>query len=100
MNEAAWAGATQLNGGTPDAAGNVVWYIIQRLCTIANAAPSAAGNQCGSTVSTSSTLSRVGEDNFRITTAGMSTTNQPQYRITARAVGPRRSIAIVQMLSY
>lgn len=99
-DDAAWAGAVQLNGGTPDAAGNVVSYIVQRLCTIANAAPTAGLNQCGQTVSTSTTLSRVGEDNFRITTAGMTSTNQPQYRITARAVGPRRSIAVVQMLSY
>jgi type IV pilus assembly protein PilX len=99
-DDAAWVNAVQLNGGTPDAAGNVVQYLVQRLCSIANAAPTAAGNTCGQTVSTSSTLSRVGEDNFRITTAGMTSSNQPQYRITARAVGPRRSIAVVQMLSY
>ena len=100
MDEAAWANAAQLNGGTPDAAGNVVWYIVHRLCTLANVAPSAPGNQCGTVLATASMLSAVGEDNFRPYSPEMGTNAQPQYRITARAVGPRRSIAIVQMLSY
>ena len=99
-NEVAWANAAQLNGGAPDAGGNVVWYIVQRLCTLANAAPSAPGNQCGTVLATSAMLSAVGEDNFRPYSPEMATNAQPQYRITARAVGPRRSIAIVQMLAY
>jgi len=98
-NENAWAGAAQLNGGTPDAAGNVVWYVIQRLCTLANVDATAAGNRCGSTVNTAA-LSKEGEDNFRLAGGEFSSQLQVQYRITARAVGPRRSIAIVQMLSY
>jgi Tfp pilus assembly protein PilX len=99
-DENAWAGATKVNGGTPDAAGNVIWYVIHRLCSLANAAATAAGNQCGSTVTSSAKLSRVGEDNFRLAGEEFTTQLQPQYRITARAVGPRRSIAIVQMLAY
>lgn len=98
-DENAWAGAAQLNGGTPDAAGNVVWYVIQRLCTLANVDPSAGGNRCGSTVNTAK-LSREGEDNFRLAGQEFSNQVQVQYRITARAVGPRRSIAIVQMMAY
>jgi Tfp pilus assembly protein PilX len=98
MDENAWAGAAKLNGGAPDAAGNVVWYVIHRLCLLANAAPSAAGNRCGSTVTTAS-LSREGEDNFRLAGGEFTSTPAVHYRITARAVGPRRSIAVVQMLA-
>jgi len=99
MDEAAWAGAATLNGGAPDAAGNVVSYVIHRLCTLANVDPTAAGNRCGSTVNTAK-LSKEGEDNFRLSGGEFSNQLQVQYRITARAVGPRRSIAIVQMLAY
>ena len=99
MDENAWAGAAKLNGGAPDAAGNVVWYLIQRLCTLGNVDATAGGNRCGSTVNTAA-LSKEGEDNFRLSGGEFSTQVQVQYRITARAVGPRRSIAIVQMLSY
>jgi len=99
MDENAWAGAAKLNGGAADAAGNVVSFVIHRLCILANVDPSAGGQRCGSTVSTSA-LSREGEDNFRLSGGEFSSQVQVQYRITARAVGPRRSIAIVQMLSY
>jgi type IV pilus assembly protein PilX len=100
MDDAAWAGAAQLNGGAPDAAGNVVQYIIHRLCTIANVAQSAPGNQCGASVTNTAVLTGQGEDKFRPTLGELAVSNQTQYRITARAVGPRRSIAVVQMLSY
>lgn len=99
MDENAWVGAAQLNGGAPDAAGNVVSYVIHRLCVLGNVDPTAGGNRCGSTVSTAA-LSREGEDNFRLSGQEFSNQVQVQYRITARAVGPRRSIAIVQMLAY
>jgi len=73
--------------------------VIQRLCTLANVDATAAGNRCGSTVNTAA-LSKEGEDNFRLAGGEFSSQLQVQYRITARVVGPRRSIAIVQMLSY
>jgi Tfp pilus assembly protein PilX len=98
-NDNSWAGSAKVNGGAPDAAGNVVEFVIHRLCTLANAAPTATNNRCGSTVSTAK-LSREGEDNFRLSGQEFSSQLQVQYRITARAVGPRRSIAIVQMLTY
>ncbi|HUL91484.1 MAG TPA: hypothetical protein VLV56_03960 [Burkholderiales bacterium] len=94
----AWIGAATLNGGAPDAAGYVVSYVVHRLCSLANAKMTAAGQQCGSTLSTVA-LTKEGEDNFRL--SGGEFSNQPQvhYRITARAVGPRQSVAIVQILA-
>jgi len=95
---AAWTNAAQLNGGTPDAAGNVVSFIVHRLCPLANTAVGAAGNVCGSTP-TLATLSKEGQDNFRPQDAGFVSLPQVHYRITARAVGPRNSVAIVQTLA-
>jgi len=98
---AAWLNAVKLNGGTPDAAGNVIWFIAERLCTVPNCAANATcggqTNICGSTPG-SATLSREGEDNFRVL-PGMGSLAQVHYRVTARAVGPRNSVAIVQTLA-
>ncbi len=94
---AAWLGAVTLNGGVPDAAGNVVSFIVHRMCTLANTQVGAGVQQCGSTVSTA-TLSKEGSDNFRAQDAGFASLPIVHYRITARAVGPRNSIAIVQTL--
>jgi Tfp pilus assembly protein PilX len=104
-NPAVWTDpnrpAVKLNGGTPDAAGNVVWFIVERLCQVPNCKAGAVcagkpSNLCGSTPG-SGTLSQEGEDNFRVTQA-LNPIPQPHYRITARAVGPRNSVAIVQTL--
>jgi Tfp pilus assembly protein PilX len=98
---AAWANAVKLNGGAPDAAGNVVSFLVQRLCTVSNCAVggTCGGNTniCGSTPGTA-TLSNEGNDNFRVQ-QGFATLPQVHYRITARAVGPRNSVAIVQTLT-
>lgn len=98
MNPNAWIGAATLNGGAPDAAGNVVSFVVQRLCRLANTKMSGAGQQCGSTLSTAA-LSKEGEDNFRLSGGEFTTQPQVHYRITARAVGPRNSVAIVQILA-
>jgi len=98
---AAWIDAVKLNGGAQDAAGNVVSFIVQRLCTVPNCAVNApCGGQtniCGSTPGAAA-LARDGDDNFRVL-PGMSALPQVHYRITARAVGPRNSVAIVQALA-
>ena len=100
FDPAAWKNAVTLNGGAPDAAGNVISFIVQRLCPVANAPVNDSGppaNPCGSTPG-SATLSREGDDNFRVQ-QGFFSLPQVHYRITARAVGPRNSVAIVQTLA-
>jgi hypothetical protein len=92
-----WNNAHGLNGGLADAAGNVIYYIVERLCTLDSCKPddTCAGeyNYCSSTPD-ATTLSGEGLDMSR-----------PQffrrppsyhYRVTARAVGPRNSVIIVQ----
>jgi hypothetical protein len=86
--------AVKLNGGVPDAAGNVVWFIVHRLCQ--SSGPVGGANTCGSTPSAAA-VSQEGDDNFRA--QDWKAVPQVHYRITARAVGPRNSIAIVQALA-
>ncbi len=93
-----WSDAAKLNAGNPDAGGYVVSYLIHRMCSVPNCGTGATcggkSNTCASTLSTSA-LALEGSDQTRPTD---SHTTQPffHYRITARAVGPRNSISVVQ----
>jgi Tfp pilus assembly protein PilX len=95
-----WTDAGQLNAGNPDAGGNVVFFLIHRMCAIPNCDTSATcggkPNTCASTVSTA-TLAGQGSDQTRPTDTH---TSAPaiHYRVTAKAVGPRNSISIVQSM--
>jgi type IV pilus assembly protein PilX len=95
-----WNGALTLNNGNPDAGGNVVTILIHRLCSVANCGSSAtcAGgtNTCASTLASAS-LSLSGFDQTRPTDTH-TTAPAIHYRITAKAVGPRNSVSIVQTL--
>jgi len=97
-NPASWANAVLLNGGVADVSGNIVSYVIHRLCDVPNCAVGAtcAGTQnlCGSTPTNS-------------TGSGGDLTGSPtvwkapptiHYRVTSRSEGPRKSIAFVQTL--
>ena len=103
LGSAAWTGAFQLNGGAPDAAGNYVWYKIERMCPVkacpANDSTCTGGaNICGSTPDTGA-LSKEGQDHFRPTRSGaFSKPPAVHYRVTAKAEGPRKSISIVQVM--
>src|SRR5467141_452462 len=96
-----WNEAGQLNNGNPDAGGNVVFFLIHRMCAIPNCDTSATcggnpPNICASTLSTAA-LTGQGSDQTRPTD---SHTSVPaiHYRVTAKAVGPRNSNSIVQSL--
>ncbi len=95
-----WNEAGQLNNGNPDAGGNVVFFLIHRLCSIPNCATSATcggkPNTCASTLSTAA-LAQEGNDQTRPTDSHASAPAF-HYRVTAKAVGPRNSISIVQTM--
>src|SRR5205814_2237669 len=91
-----WREAAQLNNGNPDAGGNVVFFVIHRLCSLPNVDASAPGNTCASTLSTAA-LAGEGRDQTRPTDSHTSVAAL-HYRVTAKAVGPRNSISIVQSL--
>jgi Tfp pilus assembly protein PilX len=87
-----WGDGVVLNGGTPDAAGNVVRYMIHRMCVTGN--ESYAGtNDCAlyypTSVATSGGSMAVGATQF---------IGNPQlyYRITTRVDGPRNTVSVIQ----
>jgi Tfp pilus assembly protein PilX len=95
-----WNEAGQLNNGNPDAGGNVVFFLIHRVCSIPNCDTSATcggkPNTCASTLSTGA-LTGQGNDQTRPTDSHVSAP-AIHYRVTAKAVGPRNSISIVQSM--
>ena len=98
-SNANWANEKQLNGGVADGAGNVVSYLIHRMCPIPNCAPDATCpggiNTCGSTANTA-TASGEGIDVSK--PAFFSLPPSIHYRITARTVGPRSTLTVVQTM--
>jgi len=95
-----WANAVTLNNGNPDAAGNIVSYIIHRMCPVPNCSPetTCAGlnNHCGSTPDT---LTFTGEGIDQSKANFMTRPSQIHYRLTARAVFPaRNSVTVVQTM--
>jgi type IV pilus assembly protein PilX len=89
-----WGGAVVLNGGQPDSAGNVVRYVIHRMCTQPDTAYNGPNNQCALYYSSGGSCPgcsmSVGASQF---------TGIPQlyYRITTRVDGPRNTVSIMQV---
>lgn len=97
---ATWASSVTLDNGDADAAGNVISYIIQRMCTEPDTAYNGTGasgqsNQCAQFVETIATPAGgsqgVGATVFQ---------GNPQvyYRITARSQGPKNTESHVQAM--
>jgi type IV pilus assembly protein PilX len=94
-----WANGFTLNNGNKDAAGNVVSFIIHRMCPIANCA---ANNTCGGNTnscgSTPDQLMFTGEGSDQSKAQTYTKPPAIHYRLTARAVGPRNSVTVVQTM--
>ena len=98
FDEASWGSAVTLNGGIPDAAGNVVRYVIHRMCTepntVYNGNNAGVPNQCALyypvTAAASGGSMAVGSTTFE---------GIPQlfYRVTTRVDGPRNTISVTQV---
>jgi Tfp pilus assembly protein PilX len=100
-NSVMWDNAAKLNGGAADAAGNKVWYRVERMCPqkdcAANAVCGGVPNTCGSTPDPG-ILSREGQDFFRQTAGVFTKPPAIHYRVTAKSEGPRGSVSIVQTM--
>jgi len=89
---ASWDQSVVLNGGAPDAAGNVIRYVIHRMCTQPDE-PYNGVNECGLYFPLSSAAvggsMAVGAPQFL---------GSPQlyYRVTTRVDGPRNTLSVVQ----
>jgi hypothetical protein len=94
-----WANGFTLNSGNKDAAGNIVSYVIHRMCPVANCSPN---NTCGGTSnscgSTPDQLIASGEGSDQSKAQTYSKPPAIHYRLTARAVGPRNSVTVVQTI--
>ena len=88
-----WGGSAVLNGGNPDANGNVVRYLIHRMCTQPSLPYTDVTNQCSLYFPTSG-----GGSGGTMKVAGTYFEGIPQlyYRVTTRVDGPRNTVSITQ----
>jgi type IV pilus assembly protein PilX len=97
FDAASWTQSVALNGGAPDASGNVIRYQIHRMCTLPdtayNGSIGATANECALYFATSAAASggsmAVGAPQF----IG---TPQLYYRVTTRVEGPRNTVSVIQ----
>jgi len=85
-----WTNSFSVNGGTPDAAGNVTRYQIHRQCN-ATGNPGDAG--CGLYFGTSTAASG---GSMTVGAPVYIGTPQIYYRVTTRVDGPRETVSIIQ----
>jgi Tfp pilus assembly protein PilX len=95
-----WSNAFSLNNGNQDAAGNVVSYLIHRMCPVPNCSPNQTcrglpTNTCGQTPD-QQTFTGEGSDQSKA--QFFAKAPAIHYRLTARAVGPRNSTTVVQTM--
>lgn len=97
FDSASWTQSVAVNGGAPDASGNVVRYVIHRMCTQPdtpyNGSNAGVANECAlyyaASAATSGGSMAVGAPQF----IG---TPQLYYRITTRVEGPRDTVTVIQ----
>ena len=95
-----WVNAAVLDGGAADAGGNVVSYVIHRICSEADTpynGTGASGNANECALSMPSGGATTG-GSMSVGAVVFQGTPQVYYRITARAQGPRNSESYVQSL--
>lgn len=86
------AQSVTINGGAPDAAGNIVSYAISRMCN-AIGDPATVNTDCSVSVVASV---NAGASSQGATEVGLMYSTQYYYRITSRIVGPRNTVSYVQ----
>jgi type IV pilus assembly protein PilX len=82
-----------LNGGKPDAAGDIVSYTISRMCN-AVGDPATVNTDCSKSEVAATNPGASGQGAGDV---GLLYTTQYYYRITVRVVGPRNTISYVQV---
>jgi type IV pilus assembly protein PilX len=92
-----WGQSVVLNGGTPDASGNVVRYVVHRMCTESNTpyngSNGVANNQCALYFPLS-TAAQGGS--MQVGAAQFLGTPMIYYRVTTRVDGPRNTVSVIQ----
>jgi len=92
-----WGDAVLVNGGAPDASGNIVRYVVHRMCTLPDLAYNGnvglQTNECGLYYPTSTAA--VG-GSMAVGSPLFIGTPQIYYRITTRVDGPRDTVSVIQ----
>lgn len=88
------AQSVTINGGVPDAAGNIVSYSISRMCN-AVGDPATVNTDCSVSVVASTDAGAKSQGANQV---GLLYSTQYYYRITSRIVGPRNTVSYVQAI--
>jgi len=87
-----WAGAVLMNSGVPDASGNIVRYVVHRLCTQPSLAWDDPLNECGK----QSTIASSEGGSKRRDAVKFEGPPLLYYRVTTRVDGPRNTVTVIQ----
>ena len=87
-----WSSSVLMNGGTPDASGNIVRYVIHRMCNLPATPYNDPNQECGTQTS------------LATSEGGSKKSQSPQftgppilyYRVTTRVDGPRNTVTVIQ----
>lgn len=95
-----WTNAGKVNNGNPDASGNIVEYVIHRLCDLPSKAAADEGQLCASNEGTGGTTYEApAEGSSSAGGAAAFTTPSKMYlRIIVRSMGPRNSTSYLQAM--
>jgi Tfp pilus assembly protein PilX len=89
-----WGTAYQVNGGYADASGNIVSYLIHRMCP-----PGLSGKAPNSTCASTADSAMVSGEGVDQSMPNFFTRPPAyHYRVTVRSQGPRNSVSIVQTM--
>lgn len=98
FGETDWDNAKSL--GAADAAGNVVEYVIHRLCTQPDTAynedNAGVANQCSTSDSSTPVSNATAGSSMQVGANVYNSSPMVYYRITARAKGPKNAISVTQ----
>jgi hypothetical protein len=97
FDPASWSESVALNGGAPDASGNVVRYVVHRMCTQPdtpyNGSNAGVANECALYFALSA-----GASGGSMSVGATQFVGSPQlyYRVTTRVEGPRETVSVIQ----
>jgi Tfp pilus assembly protein PilX len=88
-----WAYSATTNGGLPDASGNVVKYVVHRMCLVAGQTENGANQECSHYYPATQKLD---SNSKSVGNAQYEAFSQLFYRVTTRVEGPRNNVTITQ----
>jgi hypothetical protein len=96
-----WNNAVLVNGGTPDAAGNVTRYVIHRMCTLAGKSYAYVGSGVGDPSNVCATDNPMAGSSAG-NSAAVGATGFPgqalvYFRVSVRVDGPHNTVSVTQV---